>query len=121
MFPTASFTIWRGNSGVVENAQGISIIVKSGTPPVPVNLTGSVITFLAVLASTKAEIVAKTSANGGVIVTPEAGAIVVPITEPESLLFLMGERDIYEIERQIGADQRTLVWGYITATGGTNG
>ncbi len=117
MIPTRAFRVWAGNSGTVENPAGIEIVLKAGTPPAPVDLTGSEIVFRAVLGS---GVIRKTSANGGITIVELEGRITVPITVADSRLMTAGDRWRYEIERRIGGSERTIICGELIAAGGAN-
>lgn len=70
MVPRRDFVVQVGNSGVAENPDGIVLVLKAGTPPVPVDLTGSEIIFRATMGE---KIIRKSSATNAISVDALAG------------------------------------------------
>jgi hypothetical protein len=119
MIPSRNFTIWIGNTGTVENPSGIVFVMKAGSTPVPVDLTGSEIIFL-VRNMSGGLVLRKTSANGGITLDALAGKITIPITAPETRLMQVGARLKYEVERRISGIERTVLTGELVPAGGVN-
>ena len=111
--PTRDFTIIAGNSGTVDNPDGIVIVLKADGSPE--DLTGSTIVFRAKNGST--EVLRKDSTDG-ITVDAEAGRITIPITAAESRALPPASR--YEVERRIGSAQRTRLSGRLIVIGGVN-
>jgi hypothetical protein len=111
------FRIRAGDSGTIENQDGMAFTYKAGEPPAFVNLTGSVIVFRAEYRGT---VLQKTSLDGDIIVDGPAGKVTVPITVADSRLFKPGARADYKIQRRFGNVRRTLLEGFITVVGGVD-
>jgi hypothetical protein len=85
----------------------------------PVDLTGSVIVFVAEAGATR---LVKSTADGSLAMPdPAAGEITLSLTPVETRQFPVGRlRARYEIERRIDGDETTLVSGCITVMDGIN-
>lgn len=85
----------------------------------PIDLTGSIIVFSVTSGST---VIRKSTSNNGLLMpTPSNGEVTLRLTPSETRQFAVGKlRNRYEIERQIGANETTLVWGCIVVSQGIN-
>ena len=108
-----NFAIIPGNSGIVENPDGIVIILKADGEPE--NLTGSNFVFRAVNGGV--ELIRKDT-DSGVVIDALAGKVTIPITVAESRSLPQICR--YEIEQRLGAAQRTRLRGQLVTVGGVN-
>jgi len=86
---------------------------------VPVDLTGSVLTFVA---GGDGATIRKSTADGTLpMASPVSGEITLHLTPAETRLLPVGRlRTRYEIERRIGGEETTLVSGCITVMDGIN-
>jgi hypothetical protein len=112
------YRIRPGDSGTVENEGGIVLVYKAGTPPAPVDLTGSRIVFEVQELSGPGFFLRRDSDAGGVIVSPLSGAVSVPFSSDDTqrMVAEIRRRGIglhYRVVREIGAARRTLIWGLI--------
>jgi hypothetical protein len=104
--------LWRGNSETLH----FRLKNKDGTPFI---LTGSVLTFR--LTHEKGVLV-KTIGNGLVIGGTDTNEIFISITPAETRLISDGQRvrSVYELERKIELEERTILTGNVTMMGGNN-
>lgn len=112
-----TYHVRAGDSGTVENHEGVVIVYKAGTPPVPVNLTGSVFAF-EVDAPQGGLLIERSSETGGVLVTPLAGAVTAPLTVEDNRAIVAAIRQRgdglrYRIIREVGQTRRTIFSGLI--------
>lgn len=117
--PEYQFEVVVGNSGVAANPAGIVVRLRSGDPPVPVDLTGSEIVFRAALG---VNAIRKTSADGGVTVDLATATITVPLAAADTRKLAAGKPMPFELERRDAATglERTLLRGQLMPIGGIN-
>lgn len=98
-------TIWRGNdfSRTFRFKDGASAF----------NLTGSTLIWRAAWSDGEFE---QTLA----VATPSNGEAVLSLTPAQTRALPEGRSSSYEIERRIGGQETTLIYGAITVTGGVN-
>lgn len=85
----------------------------------PIDLTGSIMVFSAANGTT---IIRKTTADGSLLMPdPTTGEITLYLSPADTRLLAPGKlRNRYEIERQLDANEKTLVAGCITVLDGIN-
>lgn len=91
---------------------------KDGTGQ-PVDLTGAVLMFVA---KADAQLLIKSTADGSLdMPDPATGEMTLNLSPAETRLFPVGRlRTRYEIERRIGAEEVTLVAGFLVVEEGIN-
>lgn len=121
-----NFHVRSGDSGTVENDAGIVLVWKAGTPPEPVNLTGSVVRVEVDGALNAGLLIDRSSEDGGVSVTPLSGAITVPLSSADTRLLvtairMRGNGLRYRVLREVGGARRTILSGLICEAAIVNG
>ena len=109
------FKIWAGNTGTVENPDGIVLRFRAGGDIE--DLTGSQFVIRAVNSVNGVEVLRK-NGDSGVVVDASEGTVTIPITLAESRS--LPPRSRYEIEQRLGATQRVRLYGAIVVLGGVN-
>jgi hypothetical protein len=122
-----NFDVRAGNTGTVKNEAGLELVIKAGTPPAAVDLSGDTFVFIARQAPGSAVLFRKASdAEGGIVVTALEGRVVVPFTVAETRGLWSGGGMVpvvlqYELERRRSSgSQRTVLSGKMTVLPGVN-
>lgn len=114
---TSNFTVISGYSGTETHDIGIELALEDSEGTVT-DLTGWEIVFIT--QSLESGPMRKTSADGGITVTPTEGRILVPISVVDSRLLSHRSSLKYEIERRNGPQQRPVLSGTIFVNRGVN-
>jgi len=109
MAATVNWTLYQGATF------SRNITWKTGTPKVPVNLTGySAAMQLRPSASSKSVALSLTSSNGGIVITPLTGTFTLNVSATQSSAIPAG-RYVYDFKATSGSGQVTpLLSGSIT-------
>lgn len=85
----------------------------------PIDLTGSVLMFVA---KADTQLLIKSTADGSLeMPDPFSGEVTLSLTPHETRLFPVGRlRTRFEIERRIGAEETTLIAGFLVVEEGIN-
>lgn len=127
---TYDFEVLAGNSGTTRHDLGIELVLKEliDGAPVPVDLTGAE-AVLVVRSTARASdpLLRKTSDDGGIILTPVEGRILVPLSVADTRSLwadAMGTEvwRLFEIElrREGGSVQRSVLRGRVKVLAGVN-
>ena len=127
---TYDIEVLAGNSGTTRHDVGIELVLKEMADgvPVPVDLTGAE-AVLVVRSTARASdpLLRKTSDDGGVILTPVEGRIMVPLSVDDTRSLWADAIGVevwrpFEIElrREGGSVQRTVLCGRIKVLAGVN-
>lgn len=104
-----NISVWRGNTETIP----VQVKIKVAGIPTAVDLTGSTLNFLAQWAGgSLAKVLDITDAV--------LGLAELPLTPAETKGFPASVAINYEIERRLGSDQKTILYGKIVANGGIN-
>jgi hypothetical protein len=106
---TKDISIWRGNTETLP----LAVKVRSGATLVPVNLTGSTLRF-------RAEWAGGSIAKDITITDAALGLAELVLSTAETRGVPQGSTARFEIERWVGLDQKTILYGRLVASGGLN-
>lgn len=101
--------IWRGNTETIP----VEVKIKVGAVIQPVNLTGSTLHF-------RAEWEGGFLAKDLDITDAVLGLAEIRLTKAETRGVPQGAPAVYEIERRVGVDEKTIAYGRLIAGGGLN-
>ena len=114
MPPQRQLNVWQGNSFALD----LRLATIDGNTKTPVDLTGSEIVFRAVW--TGGSVRKSSTDNDGLEITDaEDGRIRLSLTVSETRALPLGEVR-YEIERRIGDEQTTILYGMLKTHGWAN-
>jgi hypothetical protein len=102
-------TIWRGNTETIP----VELKTRVGATVEAVNLAGSTLHF-------RAEWVGGFLTKDLEITNTALGLANLRLTKTETRDVPQGSHARYEIERRLGADQKTILYGRLVASGGIN-
>jgi hypothetical protein len=123
-----NFEVRAGNTGTVKNDAGLELILKAGVPPSAVDLAADEFVFTVRVAPDAQILLRKASSDGGIILTPAEGRVLVPFSVADTRRLWIatpGARSLslsYELERRRASPemQRTVLYGTLTVIAGGN-
>jgi len=102
-----NISLWRGNSETIE----FRFLDSSGAPD-PVAVSGSTFIFI-IVDQRGVEIINKTA-------TPVGAVVSISMSPTETRMVPVGALCQYELERRIGTEQETWLYGQVIGMGGAN-
>ena len=102
-------TIWRGNTETIP----VEVKARVGATVAVVNLTGSTLHF-------RAEWVGGVIVKDLDIIDAPLGLAELRLTKAETRGVPQGAPALYEIERRVGTEEKTIAYGRLIASGGLN-
>ena len=121
-----NFEVRAGNSGTVKNEAGLEIVLKSGDPPLPVDLSDSSFVFSVLRDRGQPLTLEKTSeVGGGILVDADDGRVTVPFTSDDTRAMFGRSSNplvsvIYQLDRIRPQSERTVLFGSITVLAGVS-
>lgn len=101
--------IWRGNTETIP----VEVKIRVGAVMSPVNLTGSTLQF-------RAQWAGGSIAKDMDVTDAALGKAELLLTTAETRSVPQGSTATYEVERRVGIDQKTILYGRLVASGGIN-
>lgn len=115
--PTYNFDILSGNSGAVNNPNGI-VFTLTDSEGVIQDLTGS--EFVFITTEYNGVFIRKTSSDGGITIDLPTAKVTIPITLADSNSLAGIGSVCYEVEQRVNGTQRTRLRGDINVIVGIN-
>ena len=113
-----------GNSGLINSKAGLQLILKTGSPPVDMDLSAAEVVFVVRRCVESPILLRKSLSDGGI--TAEGSTLIIPFTVEDTRSLWVTNygasvSHFYEVElRESDGSQRTVLFGKIEVLAGVN-